>query len=342
MRKLLNTLYVTTPDAYLSLDGENVVVLKDNETLMRLPLHNLESVVTFGHMGASPALMGACAEWDINLCFMTGSGRFRARVVGRIRGNVLLRQKQHRVSDDMDASLHIAKAIIAGKLYNARWLIERATRDHPGLHIDRLKATSAEIKSYLDLSGECLNLNQLRGVEGKAAACYFNVFDEIILQQKDSFFFVARSRRPPLDRMNALLSFIYTLLANDVAGALETVGLDPYVGFLHRHRPGRMSLALDLMEELRPVVADRFVLSLVNKRVVDKSGFSVKENGTVLMNDNMRKRVLEAWQNHKQILLTHPFLKEKVSWGLVPYVQSLLLARYLRGDIDAYPPFFWK
>ena len=343
MRKLLNTLYVTQPDTYLALDGENVVIRKDNEELMRLPLHNLEGIVMFGYTGASPALMGACASRGIDLCFLKPSGRFLARVSGEIRGNVLLRHRQHQIYDDEKESLAIAKNMIAGKVYNARWVLERALRDHEmRVDVSLLKSTSLSLKQSITSAYECINLDQLRGVEGSAAERYFSVFDQLILQNKDFFSYSERSRRPPLDPVNALLSFAYVLLAKETASALETAGLDPYMGFLHRGRPGRPSLALDLMEELRPVIADRFVLTLINRKEIAKDGFEKKENGAVILKDGARQTVLRAWQSRKQETITHPFLDEKIAWGLVPYSQALLLARYLREDIDEYPPFMWK
>lgn len=343
MKKLLNTLYVTSPDLYLSLDGENIVVLKDKTETARLPLHNLEGIITFGYTGVSPALMGACAKRDIALTFLTQSGRFLARVTGEIRGNVTLRKTQYRISDSEGLSLGIAKSFIIGKVYNAKWVIERATRDYADrLDVKALKDISGELSNCLSMISNSENLTELRGLEGEAANRYFSVFDRLILQQKDDFSFTNRNKRPPLDFVNAMLSFVYTLLAHDTASALEAVGLDPYVGFLHCDRPGRISLALDLMEELRSVFADRFVLSLINKRIVNKNGFYQKENGAVLMKDEMRKIILSAWQTRKQEQITHPFLEEKLEWGLVPYAQAMLLARFIRGDLDAYPPFMWK
>lgn len=343
MRKLLNTLYVTSPDTYLSLDGENIVVLKGDIEAMRIPLHNLESIIAFGYTGASPALMGACARKGIGLSFMTQSGKFLARIVGENYGNVTLRKSQYRFSDSDEKSVCIARNFIIGKVFNTHWIIERATRDYPlRLDIDKLKRVSLFMAKTLESISICEGLEQLRGFEGEAASQYFSIFDDLILQQKDQFFFKGRNKRPPLDNMNAMLSFVYTLLAHDTAGALETVGLDAYVGFLHRDRPGRVSLALDLMEELRPVYADRFVISLINKRIVSGSGFIKKENGAVIMNDDTRKTILSSWQSKKQETITHPFLNDKVEWGLVPYVQAMLLARYIRGDLDEYPPFLWK
>lgn len=344
MRKLLNTLYVTTPDTYLALDGENVVVLGDEDSPSRqFPLHILEGIVSFGYKGASPALMGACVERGIALTFFSPNGRYLAGVNGKSRGNILLRKAQYRVSDDPSGSALIAQSFLVGKVYNSRWVLERALRDHR-MRVDEaaLEAASQALAASLTPIANCGDLEQLRGLEGEAATRYFSVFDELILQNKDAFSFQGRNRRPPLDNINALLSFTYTLLSSDCAAALEGVGLDAYVGFLHRDRPGRASLALDLMEELRSVCADRFVLSLINNRVVSPKGFTKRESGAVVMDDDTRKAVLTAWQNRKKEELTHPFLEEKIPWGLVPFVQAMLLARHLRGDLDAYPPFLWK
>lgn len=343
MRKLLNTLYVTSHDTYLSLDGENVVILKGDAKVIRLPLHNLEAIVAFGYTGASPALMGACTKRNISLCFMTQSGRFLARIVGEVRGNVILRKTQYLISENNEISIQMARNFILGKIFNSKWVIERATRDYAlRLDIDKLKTVTSNLSNTLNMIKGCLDLEQLRGFEGEAASQYFSVFDDLILQQKEDFYFKQRNKRPPLDNINAMLSFVYTLLANDVTAALETVGLDPYVGFLHRDRPGRISLALDIMEELRSVCADRFVLSLVNKRIISSSGFIKKENGAVVMDDDTRKTILSSWQERKKEELKHPFLGEKIEWGLVPYVQSMLLARCIRGDLEEYPPFLWK
>ncbi|MCP1123926.1 type I-C CRISPR-associated endonuclease Cas1c [Bacillus sp. 3103sda1] len=343
MKKLLNTLFITQPDVYLSLDGDNIVLLKEQEKLGRLPLHNLESIVSFGYTGASPALMGYCAERNISLVFLTINGRFLARVIGKSKGNVVLRKKQYSMSEDERASAKIARNFITSKIYNNKWIVERMTRDYP-LRIDvtQFKEVSQHLSSIILEVRKCENLETLRGWEGQAAISYNKLINQMILQQKEDFYFHTRSRRPPLDNVNAMLSFAYTLLANDMASALEGVGLDAYVGFLHRDRPGRVSLALDVMEELRGVYADRFVLSLINKKVINKEDFLKKENGAVIMTDEARKKFLTAWQNKKQEKITHPYLGEKISWGLVPYAQALLLARYLRNDLDEYPPFLWK
>ena len=343
MKKLLNTLYVTSEDSYLALDGENIVVLDKEKEVGRIPLHNLEGIVSFGYRGTSPALMGACADRNISLCYVTPNGKFLARVTGSVKGNVVLRKKQYEVSMNETDSLEISKNCIIGKIYNARWVLERATRDH-SMQIDteKVKSASKMLKDAAIRVQKSQSKDQLRGYEGEAASVYFSVFDELILQQKKDFVFSDRNRRPPTDNVNEMLSFVYTLLTNNIASALETVGLDPYVGMMHTDRPGRASLALDMIEELRPVLADRFVLSLINKKVVNVKDFIKKENGAVLMKDDARKKFLSEWQNRKKETLTHPYLKEKMEWGMVPYVQAMLLARYLRGDLDAYPPFLWK
>jgi CRISP-associated protein Cas1 len=343
MRKLLNTLYVTQPDTYLALDGDNVLLLKDDEKLGRLPLHNLESIVSFGYTGASPALMGYCADRNISITFLTQSGRFLARVIGESQGNVVLRKTQYRISENEEEATKIARNFITGKVFNHKWILERMTRDYPlRMDVEQFKSVSGQLSDILREVRSSNNLESLRGWEGQAAVHYNRVFDQMILQQKEDFFFYGRSRRPPKDNVNAMLSFAYTLLAKDTAAALETVGLDAYVGFMHQDRPGRASLALDLMEELRGIYADRFVLSLINRKEVTSSDFITKENGAVLMKDEARKVFLKAWQTKKQESITHPYLGEKISWGLVPYVQALLLARFLRGDLDEYPPFLWK
>lgn len=343
MKKLLNTLFVTTPNTYLALDGENIVVRMDGESVKRYPLHNLEAVCTFGYAGVSPALMGHCAQRNIALTFMTASGRFLGRVIGEDRGNVTLRKEQYRISDDETRSVRLARNFIFGKVYNSKWILERATRDHPlRLDVIRLKRITSSLQEILKSVRQTESLDVLRGFEGTAALQYFSVFDDLILQQKDEFTFRGRTKRPPLDKVNALLSFVYTLLVHDVSSALEAVGLDAYVGFMHRDRPGRASLALDIMEELRGVHADRLVLSVINKRMLTPGGFHTKENGAVLMSDDARKLVIRAWQERKQEKILHPYLQENIPWGLVPYAQALLLARHIRGDLDEYPPFLWK
>ena len=343
MKQLLNTLFVTSEDIYLSLEGENVLANRDKQVLARYPLHTLQNIVSFSYSGASPALMGACAEKGIGLAFCSPRGRFLARVCGDNTGNVLLRREQYRAADDPEKSCRIARSMIFGKLHNARWSVERTIRDH-GLRVDKeaLSHASQELQTLLPQVLEAENPDSLRGLEGVGAAAYFGVFDEMILSRKADFFFRGRNRRPPLDRVNALLSFAYSLLAHDCASALESVGLDAYVGFLHTDRPGRTSLSLDLMEELRPCMAERFVLTLINNRMLKAEDFQVQDSGAVLLTEDGRRAFLKVWQEKKRETLTHPFLGEKLAWGMIPYVQALLLARYLRGDLDAYPPFLWK
>lgn len=343
MRHLLNTLFVTSEDAYLTLEGENAVVKRGEEAVGRYPLHILSGIITFSYAGASPALMGACAKRNIALSFCTPRGKFLARSCGESSGNILLRRMQYRVADDPGPCCRIARSFIFGKVYNCRWVIQRTLRDHK-LRVDeeKLRSISDQLKAQLPLIAEETSAEALRGLEGASATLYFSVVNDLILSNQDVFAFHGRSRRPPMDRINALLSFVYTLLAHDCASALESVGLDSYAGFLHRDRPGRSSLALDLMEELRPCIADRFVLTLINNRIIKPEDFEIRESGAVYLKEDSRKSVLSHWQQRKQEQITHPYLDEKIPWGLVPYLQALLLARYLRGDLDDYPPFLWK
>lgn len=343
MKKLLNTLYVTIPETYLSLDGENVVVLKEKQELGRVPMHNIDRIMTFGYMGVSPALMGKCVENGIELVFMTPYGKFLARVEGNINGNVLLRREQYRIADDKNKSLEIAKNMIIGKIYNCRQVLLRVLRDHE-LRVDQeiFRKKAGFLQEAIQKCRDVKDIDSLRGIEGECASVYFSVFDEMILQQKKEFYFSTRSKRPPLDNVNALLSFSYSLCTGMCTSALEAVGLDSYVGFMHTDRPGRRSLALDLVEEFRAWFCDRFVLMLINKKVVNADDFEKREDGAVVLNEKGRKEVLAAWQKRKNEVMKHPFLDEKMEWGMLPYVQALLLARYIRGDLDAYPVFMWK
>lgn len=343
MRKLLNTLFVTTENAYAALDGENIVIRVGEDEAGRFPLHILESIYLFTYAGASPALMGKCARDGIDLVFLSPRGRFLARTCGASRGNVLLRRIQYRMADDPVQSCLIARNFMFGKLSNSRYVLDRTRRDH-GMRIDveAFQSASNHLKELLPQVLTATSLDSLRGLEGAGANLYFSLFDDMILRNKEQFFYHGRNRRPPLDNVNALLSFVYTMLANDCASALETVGLDSYVGFMHRDRPGRASLSLDLMEELRPCMADRFVLTLINDRILSPKDFEEQENGAILLTDTGRRKIQKEWQARKQVKISHPFLHEKIEWGLVPYVQALLLARYLRDDLDGYPPFLWK
>jgi len=343
MKKHLNTLFVTTQGAYLAKEGETVVVRVKKEIRLRVPIHTLGGIVCFGQVSCSPFLMGFCAERDVAISFLTEWGRFLARVQGPVSGNVLLRREQYRRADDMDVSAQMAKAVLTGKLVNCRTVLQRALRDHSTkLNENEVREASKRINNSLERLQSDLALNVLRGIEGEAAHIYFSVFDHLIISQKDDFAFRGRNRRPPLDRVNCLLSFIYTLVVHDVRSALESVGLDPAVGFLHRDRPGRPGLALDMMEEFRPFLADRLTLSLINLNQVQKKGFKEMESGAVLMDDETRKTLLVAYQKRKQDEIFHPFIEEKVTIGLLFHMQALLLARCLRGDLDGYPTFIWK
>lgn len=343
MKKLLNTLYITNPKMYLSLDGENIVILLDNNVVSRAPLHNIESIVIFGYLGISPALMGKCAEYGIAVNFMTMNGRFLASVEGEISGNVHLRREQYRIADSEERSLNISRNMISAKIYNSKWILQRTLRDHEmSIDAEAVRKVSDDLTNLSQYARKCSETDTLRGIEGRAAASYFSVFDQMILRQQEDFSFNGRNRRPPLDNVNAMLSFAYALLGNMCASALTSVGLDPYVGFFHTDRPGRRSLALDLMEEFRGVMADRFVIKMINKQMISAKDFVVKENGAVIATDDGRRKILDEWQNRKKDEIKHPFLGEKMQWGLAPYSQALLLARYIRGDLDEYPPFMWK
>ena len=343
MKQHLNTLFVFTQGAYLKKDSETVVVRIERKDRMRLPLINLGSIVCFGRVGCSPQLLGATAEKGIAVTFMTENGRFLAAVQGFTPGNVLLRRQQYRQADDLTAAAAIARSCIIGKLGNYRTVLRRAVRDQPaGEATERLERVARRLDTTLKNLGAALNLDQLRGVEGDATSEYFSVFNDLIVAQKEQFVFSGRNRRPPLDSVNAMLSFGYSMLANDLRSACECCGLDAAVGFLHRDRPGRPGLALDLMEEFRPVIVDRLVLSLINRQQVKASGFETDPGGGIRMHEATRKEIVAAYQKRKQEEITHPFLNEKMTLGLVPHIQARLLARHLRGDHDAYPPFVWK
>jgi len=343
MKKHLNTLFVTTQGTYLAKEGETVAVKVNQEIRLRVPVHTIGGIVCFGNVSCSPYLMGFCAENGVGISFLTENGRFLARVQGPVSGNVLLRREQYRLADNQDYSAKMAKSFVIGKVANSRTVLQRALRDHAGkLDEGDLRRSVADMNRSL----QSLELNQpldsVRGLEGDAAHTYFSVFDHLIVAQKETFTFQERNRRPPLDNVNCLLSFLYTLLMHDCRSALESVGLDPAVGFLHRDRPGRPGLALDIMEEFRPFLADRLALSLINLRQVQNKGFKKTEAGAVMMSDETRKALLVAYQERKQEEIYHPFLEEKVTIGLLFHVQAMLLARCLRGDLDGYPPFIWK
>ncbi len=343
MKKYLNTLFVTTQGSYLSKEGETIVVSADKEIKLQVPVHTLSGIVCFGAVSMSPFLMGHCAENNVSVSFLTEYGRFLASIRGKVSGNVLLRREQYRWADDDKKCVNLAKTFLTGKFYNGRSVLERALRDHGDkLNAQALQEVSARMKYALGQLDREYSLEQLRGLEGDTASSYFSVFDHLIVAQKDRFKFDERNRRPPLDNVNCLLSFLYTLLVHDARSALETVGLDPAVGFLHVDRPGRMSLALDMVEEFRPFLADRLVLSLINREQVSDKGFKRSETGAVLMDEETRKTVLTAYQKRKQEEIEHPFIKESLPVGLLFFMQALLLARYIRKDIDGYPVFLWR
>jgi CRISPR-associated protein Cas1 len=343
MKQLLNTLFITTQGSYLCQKGDTVLVKVENEEKLRVPIHTLGSIICFGQVSCSPFLMGLCGENNVTLSFLTENGRFLARVQGPVRGNVLLRREQYRQADDLISSAKVARSTVIAKVANCRVVLMRATRDRPdNPDNSRILAAANVLGQLLDELEYELPLEVIRGKEGEAAKIYFDVFDHLITTHKEAFYLRDRNRRPPLDNTNALLSFLYTILVHDVESALESVGLDPAVGFLHRDRPGRAGLALDLMEEFRPYLADRLALSLVNRQQVKPDGFVKAETGAVWMDNKTRKTVLVAWQKRKQEKITHPFLNETVQIGLLPYIQALLLARYLRGDLKGYSPFLSK
>jgi CRISPR-associated protein Cas1 len=342
MKKHLNTLYITSDDAYLSKERETFVVEVGNKKVFQAPIHSIENIVCFGFKPLTPALMAFCSENNVGVSFFSETGRFLARVHGPQQGNVLLRKEQYAIADNEFRSLAIARPIVAAKVANYRHLLQRHERNHPDDCPDAIGEAARRMGDRLSDIQSAASLDQLRGIEGECANCYFGVLAALITAQREDFTFVRRSKRPPLDPANALLSFLYAILANDVRSALETTGLDPQVGFLHQLRPGRPSLALDLMEEFRASLGDRIMLNLINLRQVTISDFEVRESGEVRMSDDARKVVLTAYQKRKQEEITHPFLGERMTIGLLPHVQAQLLARYVRGDIPEYPPFYLK
>jgi CRISPR-associated protein Cas1 len=343
MRKLLNTLHVTTQGAYLHRDGETIAVKIEGQTRLRLPVHTIEGLVCWGQVLCSSPVLALCCEHGVGISYLTEQGRFLARVHGAVSGNVLLRRQQYRTADNDQAALPIVRAIVTAKIANSRVVLLRAARESSDASrqdrlreaADRLSWTGIEVM-------RAATIDEARGHEGMGGQIYFSVFDDMIIGDRESFHFGGRSRRPPRDRVNALLSFIYALLRHDVESALEGVGLDPAVGFLHTDRPGRPSLALDLMEELRSSLADRLALTLINRRQVQGDGFVEQDGGGIMLQEATRKTVIAAWQTRKQEEIEHPFLEERVALGLVPYVQALLLARHLRAGLDAYPVFLWR
>ena len=343
MKQHLNTLFVTTQGSYLSKDGEAITISVEHEHKARIPIITLGSVVCFGRVSASPPAMALCAEHGVAMTFLTEHGRFLANVCGYTTGNVLLRREQYRRADRPDGGLDVARRIVAAKLANTRTVLLRAVRDHPASDGASLLGSVADrLAANVPRALQAASLDQVRGIEGESAALYFGVFAHLVTASGDGFAFHGRSRRPPLDAVNALLSFVYMLLVNDARAACEATGLDAAVGYLHRDRPGRPGLALDMIEEFRAPIADRLVLSLINRQQVTVDGFRTLETGGVVMDDVTRKVVLVAYQERKQEVMMHSFLGEKTTTGLLLHLQARLLARYLRGDLDTYPAFIWK
>jgi len=343
MKQLLNTLYIMTEPSYVHLDHETLKVEVEGETKLQVPLHHLGGLVCLGNVMMSPALLHRCAEDGRSIVLLNRDGRFKARIEGPVSGNVLLRRAQHLALSDPLKPTEIARNIVAGKIQNARQIILRGAREaaapEESACLDEAAEQLASALSRLDPSRD---LDEIRGLEGEAARAYFDVFDRMVREQRNSFRMNGRSRRPPRDRLNALLSFLYALLLSDCVAAAEGVGLDPQVGFLHALRPGRPALALDLMEELRSVLADRLVLTLVNRKQVVEKDFVERPGGAIHLNDEGRKTVVVAYQKRKQDEVQHPLLGDKVPLGLVPHVQARFLARYLRGDLEVYPPFLYR
>lgn len=343
MKQHLNTLFVTTEGAYLAKDGEALEVKVDGERRLHIPVITLEGVMCFGRVGASPAALALCAESGVTVTFLTEQGRMLAQVTGFTKGNVLLRRAQYRLADQSDGGVAVARSVVTAKLANSRTVLLRALRDHPGLlGRDALGVASAKLGGAANRVRSAGSLDGVRGIEGEGSAIYFGVFDALITGQRERFRFAVRSRRPPLDPVNALLSFVYTLLVHDVRSACESAGLDAAVGFLHRDRPGRPGLALDLMEEFRAMLADRLVLSLINRHQVRADGFHVEVTGGVMMDDSTRRVVLTAYQERKRECVVHPILRERTTVGMLPHLQARLLARYLRGDLETYPAYVWR
>ena len=343
MQRFLNTLYITTQKTYLHKKGEAVEIIVDDKAVASIPLIDLDGIVCFGNIYVSPFLLGAAPEHNITISFLSETGRFLARVQGPVAGNVLLRKAQYRLSDDEEKSAQVARFFITGKIANQKTVLQRALRDHRGkVDAERIQAAIISLSKNLEKIERETDLDRLRGIEGDSAEAYFSVFDELIMSQKDGFQFSGRSRRPPLDAVNAMLSYVYTLLYHDMISALEIVGLDPAVGFLHRDRPGRLSLALDLMEEFRAFFADRLVLSLINRNEISPEQFETTASGAVIMKEPARKKIIGAYQEKKKAVLNHPYVEKKMHLAILFHTQAMLLARYLRGDIDGYPVYIWK
>lgn len=344
MKQLLNTLYVMTQGAYLSLDHETVKVEVGGKLQMQVPLHHLGAIVTFGNVMLSPFIMGRCADDGRAVVILDRNGRFKCRVVGKTTGNVLLRQAQYEAVRDKSRAAAIARNIVAGKVKNSREILMRGARETANEEESGALRTAAKVLAdALFHLKESTDIDQVRGVEGESANAYFHVFDRMVKEDdRQTFTLKGRNRRPPLDPMNGLLSFLYTLLLNDCITAVEGVGLDSQMGFLHALRPGRPSLGLDLMEEFRSVLADRLALTLINRKQITATSFEVRPGGATYLNDAGRKEVVVAYQKRKQDEFHHQVLDEKLPFGLLPHVQARLLARHLRGDLEAYTPVLYS
>lgn len=343
MRKLLNTLYITNSQTDLSKVGETVLVMRKEEKVMQVPIHNIEGIVIFTPGKITPQLIELCAERNVHISMISYSGRFICRIQNPVSGNVVLRRQHYRLTDNKESKLGVAKNFVLGKVFNCRCILQRLLRDHAKcVDSNSIKVVISHLNQSLKRIEKIDNIDSLRGMEGDAAKMYFSVFNEFILDKNSGFVFNGRSRRPPLDEVNALLSFFYTILAHEVEAALETVGLDPQVGFLHEERSGRYSLALDMMEELRPYLVDRFVITMINNKQVNINDFVKKESGAIFLKDEAKKKVIAAWQTRKMDEITHPFLKERIEVGVIMYSQALLLARFIRGDLDGYPVFMMR
>lgn len=337
MKKLLNSMYITNEKAYLSLENENIIISAEGEKLAQVPFVNIENIVCFNYLGCSPALMGKCVENGVPLNFLRPNGRFLACVTGPIKGNVVLRQKQFDAVRNCEVCLKCSKSTIIAKLHNTRVFLSKFLKNHKDNK--RVENIIEVITQNIEGLFECSGIENIRGIEGGTARLYFGVFSELIMQE--GFTFNGRSKRPPLDNVNALLSFFYSILTMEVKSALETVGLDSYVGFMHTDRPGRPALALDLVEELRVFFVDSFVVRIINLNQVKKEDFIEKEGGAVIMTDDCRKKILKLWEEVQKESIKHPIINEKIQIGLIPYIQAQLFAKYLRGDVEEYTPFVW-
>ena len=340
MKRHRNTLYITSENAFVRKEGETFIIEIDKKKALQAPVHIIENIVCFGYKPLTPAIMAYCAENGIGISYLTPNGKFQARVYGAQKGNVLLRKKQYSLFDNPDKSCEIACNIIAAKIHNSRNQLQRHLRNHQDCsNKELIESTVTLLAHNKRIIGKTCTIDSIRGIEGESANLYFKCFNSLITSKEGGMLFNGRTRRPPLDEVNALLSFTYVLIVNDIRSAIETTGLDPQVGFLHRLRPGRPSLALDIMEEFRSYIGDRLVLSMINNRQVTKNNFEILETGEVRIEEKTRKELITAYQKRKDETMTHPLLGEKTTIGLLYHIQAMLMAQYIRGDIETYPPF---